>query len=134
MANDKPKKKRKIIGARIRVGVGDSVHFEEDEEVEVLGEDTTLIVSSEEATGAEIIGKEVLVQMGTFEPILREIDKRDLDNQAKEELKARVRELEKELSKKSPNKSKIDRIMTWFKINASWLLPIIFKILSKIPK
>ena len=132
--SENTEKKKKIIGSRIRVGIGDNIHFEDDEEVKVLGEDTTLIVSSEDATEAEIIGKEIRVQVGPFNSIFKQINEReDLGSQTKKELEARVKELEEELMKKPPNKNKIDRLMSWFKKNASWLLPIISQILSKLP-
>lgn len=138
MSRDKSKKKKKIIGARVRVGVGNDVRFEDEEDVEVLGEDTTLIVSPEEAKGAEIIGKKILVQIGNFDSILSQISKReDLNAQTKEELKAKVRELENELKKKPSDEKKITQFKLWFKNNAPWLLPAILnvvdKILSKVP-
>jgi len=61
--SENTEKKKKIIDSRIRVGVGDNIHFEDDEEVKVLGEDIKLIASSEDATEAEIIGKEIRVQV-----------------------------------------------------------------------
>lgn len=137
MSRDKSKKK-KIVGARIRVGIGNNVRFEDDEDVEVRGEDTTLIVSPEEAKGATIIGKEILVQIGAFDSVLTQINKREnLNNQTKEKLKAKVRELENELGKNQSDVTKIKRLELWFKNNAPWLLPtimnIVNKILSKIP-
>jgi len=138
MSRDKSKKKKKIIGARVRVGVGNDVRFEDEEDVEVLGEDTTLIVSPEEAKGAEIIGKEILVQIGAFDSVLGQINRREgLDDQTKEELKAKVRELKNELKKKQSDEKKITQFKLWFKNNAPWLLPAILnvvdKILSKVP-
>jgi len=138
MSRDKFKKKKKIIGARVRVGVGNDVRFEDEEDVEVLGEDTTLIVSPEEAKGAEIIGKKILVQIGGFDSILSQINKKeDLNAQTKEKLKAKVRELENELKKKQSDEKKITQFKLWFKNNAPWLLPAILnfvdKFLSKVP-
>lgn len=138
MSRDKSKKKKKIIGARVRVGVGNDVRFEDEEDVEVLGEDTTLIVSPEEAKGAEIVGKKILVQIGGFNSILSQINKREDPNaQTKEELKAKVKELENELKKKPSDEKKITQFKLWFKNNAPWLLPAILnvadKILSKVP-
>lgn len=138
MSRDKSKKKKKIIGARVRVGVGNDVRFEDEEDVEVLGEDTTLIVSPEEAKGAEIIGKKILVQIGGLNSILSQISKREgLNAQTKEELKAKVRELENELRKKPSDEKRIAQFKLWFKNNAPWLLPAILnvvdKILSKVP-
>lgn len=137
MCKNKSKKVKKIIGTRVRVGVG-NVRFEDKEDVEVLGEDTTLIVSQEEARGAKIVGKEILVQIGSFDSVLSQIDKReDLNGQTKEKLKAKVRELEDELSKKQSDEKKINQFKLWFKNNAPWLLPTILnlldKVLSKIP-
>lgn len=109
MCKNKSKKVKKIIGTRVRVGVG-NVRFEDKEDVEVLGEDTTLIVSQEEARGAKIVGKEILVQIGSFDSVLSQIDKReDLNGQTKEKLKAKVRELEDELSKKQSDEKKINQ-------------------------
>ncbi len=137
MSGDKSKKK-KIIGTRVRVGIGNNVRFEDEEDVEVRGEDTTLIVSSEEAKGKTIIGKEILVQIGAFDSVLGQIDRREgLNDQTKEKLKAKVRELENELRKKQSDEKKINQFKLWFKNNAPWLLPAILnlvdKVLSKIP-
>lgn len=62
--SENTEKKKKIMGSRVRVVVGDNTHFEDDEEDIVLGEDIKLIVSSEDAKDAEIIGKEIQVQVG----------------------------------------------------------------------
>ena len=137
MSGDKSKKK-KIIGARVRVGIGNNVRFEDEEDVEVRGEDTTLIVSPEEAKGKTIIGKEILVQIGAFDSVFGQINRREgLNDQTKEELKAKVRELENELRKKQSDEKKINQFKLWFKNNAPWLLPAILnlvdKVLSKIP-
>lgn len=137
MSGDKSKKK-KIIGTRVRVGIGNNVRFGDEEDVEVRGEDTTLIVSPEEAKGKTIIGKEILVQIGAFDSVLGQINRREgLNDQTKEELKAKVRELENELRKKQSDEKKINQFKLWFKNNAPWLLPAILnlvdKVLSKIP-
>jgi len=130
---EKKEKKKKIVGARVRVVVGNNVSFEDEKDVEVLGEDITLIVSPEEAKGAQIIGKEIEVRIGAFDSILKQINEReDLNNQTKGELKAKVRELENELEKKTSDKTKIDRLKMFFKNNAPWLLPTIVNIVDKI--
>ena len=137
MSEDKSKKK-KIIGERVRVGIGNNVRFEDEEDVDVYGEDTTLIVSSEEAKGKTIVGKEIRVQIGAFDSVLGQINRREgLNDQTKEELKAKVGELENELRKKQSDEKKINQFKLWFKNNAPWLLPTILnlvdKVLSKIP-
>lgn len=69
--------------------------------------------------------------------ILREINEKEgLDKQKKEQLEAKVREVEKEIKKEPIDKKKMDDLRTWFKNNASWLtdiISIISTILSKLP-
>jgi uncharacterized protein HemY len=73
----------------------------------------------------------------TVQDILRKINEKEgLDKQKKEQLEAKVREVEKEIKKKPIDKKKIDGLKTWFKNNASWLtdiISIISTILSKLP-
>lgn len=127
-------KPKKIIGKRVRVIVGDKAHFEDDEDVIVLGEDTTLIIGKEEAKDATIIGEQIYVQLGaSFDPVFKKIDEReDLDSKTKDELKVKTKELEEELRKEPSNKNKIKALLTWFKENASWLMPIIVEVLKRI--
>ena len=126
-------KKKKIIGKRVRLGIGKDVHFEDEENV-VVGSDTTLIVSPEETEGMEIIGEQIVLQVGgAFDSVLKQINERkDLNPQTKEELEVKVKELENELEKKPSDLKKIERLKSWFKGNASWLLPAIVSIVDKI--
>ena len=104
-------KPKKIIGKRVRVIVGDKAHFEDDEDVIVLGEDTTLIIGKEEAKDATIIGEQIYVQLGaSFDPVFKKIDEReDLDSKTKDELKVKTKELEEELGKNHRIKTRSKR-------------------------
>lgn len=132
MGNDKAEKPKKIIGTRVRVGIGDNIEFEDDDAT-VIGQDTTLRVSKEEAKNADVVGMKVEVAVGSvFSSVYREIDqKEEIATETKEDLKAKVRELENELSKQQRDKGRIEQIWAWLKNNASWIVPIIVGVLSK---
>jgi len=124
--------KKKIIGSRVRVSIGDNPHFNDDEDVEVLGEDTTVMVSPEEAQGKTIIGKQVTVSIGVFNSVLRQIDENeDVDESIKKIIKNKVMQLDSELKNKS-NSNNIQKLVSWFKSNANWLAPTIVTIVDKV--
>ena len=69
------------------------------------------------AKGKTIIGKEILVQIGAFDSVLGQINRREgLNDQTKEELKAKVRELENELRKKQSDEKKLTNLSYGSKI------------------
>ena len=125
------KKKKTIIGKRVRVVVGNTTQFKDNNNVVILGEDTTLVVSSEEAKEAErIVGEEIIVHVGDFDRIIRRIDEKEyIDARTKEDLKRRIVELEEEL-RGDRNKDKIKRILKYIKDNATWLVPVISDLLK----
>ncbi len=99
-----------------------------------LGMKTEIFRFSINAETGEV-GASLSYQVPNSQTVLKEIDEKDdLDQAKKEQIREKIREVEKETKKEPIDKKRIGDIKKWFEDNAPWLkdvISIIAEILKK---